>query len=146
MTPDGQILYFASNRPGGLGGVDLWRAQRDGNGWTSPENLPDPINSTADEKQAVISPDGLWIYFASDRNGGMTEIFRVGVNPDGTFGSEAETVLTGYTGEPSFTQDGRLFFVHVEIHFDQGTWELIDSDIYCVEPVGHSLPCTQPRI
>jgi hypothetical protein len=48
-------------------------------------------------------------------------------------------------GEPSFAEDGRLFFVHVEIHFGQDSYEKIDTDIYCVEPSSHSIPCTQPR-
>jgi hypothetical protein len=144
-TPDSNTLYFASNRPGGVGGIDLWRAERNGGGWGTPECLPEPVNSAAEEKQATVSPDGQWIYFTSHRSGGMSEIWRVGINPDGTFGDQAEQVITGYVGEPSFTDDGRLFFVHVEIHFDQGNWEQIDSDIYCVEPAGHALPCTQPR-
>ena len=144
-TPDGNTLYFASNRPGGPGGIDLWRARRNGDGWDTPECLPEPINSAEEEKQATISPDGEWLYFTSHRNGGMSEIWRVGINTDGTFKSQAERVITGYVGEPSFTDDGRLFFVHVEIHFDQGNFEYIDSDIYCVEPTGHALPCTRPR-
>ncbi len=144
-TPDGETLIFGSNRPGCTGGIDLWKAERNASGWGVPECLPEPVNSSAEEKQAVISPDGQWIYFTSHRSGGMAEIWRVAVNPDDTFGSVAERVITGYVGEPSFTDDGRLFFVHVEIHFDQGAWEQIDSDIYCVEPAGHALPCTQPR-
>ncbi len=144
-TPDGSTLYFASNRSGGPGGIDLWRARRNGDGWGAPECLPEPVNSAAEEKQPAISPDGEWMYFTSHRTNGMSEIWRVGINTDGTFKSQAERVITGYVGEPSFTDDGRLFFVHVEIHFDQDGWEQIDSDIYCVEPAGHALPCTQPR-
>ena len=144
VTGGGHTLIFASNRPGGQGGIDLWRAERTEGGWSASECLPAPVNSAGDEKQAVISPDGQWIYFASDRSG-ITGIWRVAIESDGSFGAEAEAVITGYVGEPSFTEDGRLFFVHVEVYFGEESWEVVDSDIYCVEPSDHVLPCTQWR-
>jgi hypothetical protein len=51
QSPDGLSLYMASNRPGGKGGLDIWVATRSNNGgpWGAPENLPAPINSTADD-------------------------------------------------------------------------------------------------
>lgn len=46
-APDGLGLYFASNRPGGLGKQDIWRAHRPSvqGGWEAAENLPAPVNS-----------------------------------------------------------------------------------------------------
>jgi len=46
-APDGLALYFASNRPGGLGKQDVWRAHRPSvqGGWEAAENLPAPVNS-----------------------------------------------------------------------------------------------------
>jgi hypothetical protein len=49
LAPDGDYLYMASNRPGGQGGLDIWRAPRSGEGWGAPENLGAPINTSADE-------------------------------------------------------------------------------------------------
>jgi Tol biopolymer transport system component len=50
-SPDGRGLYFASTRPGGLGGNDIWvahrRNQRDP--WTAVERLGEPVNSTAND-------------------------------------------------------------------------------------------------
>jgi hypothetical protein len=51
QSPDGLSLYIASNRSGGVGGLDIWVAHRssvDG-AWGHPENLGAPINTAADE-------------------------------------------------------------------------------------------------
>lgn len=51
LSPDGLSLYLASNRPGGLGGLDIWVAHRRNThlGWGPPVNLGAPVNSAADE-------------------------------------------------------------------------------------------------
>lgn len=50
QSPDGRSLYFASNRPGGLGGLDIWVAYRNAAGaWGEPANLGAPVNSSADD-------------------------------------------------------------------------------------------------
>ena len=51
QSPDGLSLYMASNRPGGLGGLDIWVARRDSTGapWGAPQNLGEPVNSAADD-------------------------------------------------------------------------------------------------
>ncbi len=132
-TDDGRTIYFASNRPGGLGGVDIWRISRDAAGaWGSAEPLPAPVNSDTVDMQPTLSPDGAFIYFASDR-GGPIWIWRVAVEAGGSFGAVAEQILGPYVGEPTFASDGRLFFVHVEIDFSTGT-DIYDADIYYVDP------------
>jgi hypothetical protein len=51
QSPDGLSLYMASNRPNGHGGLDIWVARRPSTGapFGAPENLPEPINSAADD-------------------------------------------------------------------------------------------------
>jgi hypothetical protein len=51
QSPDGLSLYQASNRPGGLGGLDIWVAHRESTDdpWGAPENLGQPVNSAADD-------------------------------------------------------------------------------------------------
>jgi hypothetical protein len=51
QSPDGLSLYMASNRPGGKGGLDIWVATRTSasDPWGAPVNLPEPINSAADD-------------------------------------------------------------------------------------------------
>jgi hypothetical protein len=51
QSPDGLHLYLASNRGGGLGGLDIWMSTRDhrSDPWGAPQALPAPVNSTADD-------------------------------------------------------------------------------------------------
>ena len=51
QSPDGRSLYMASNRPGGLGGLDIWVASRESKNapWAAPVNLGEPVNSAADD-------------------------------------------------------------------------------------------------
>ena len=51
LTDD--VLVFASNRPGGFGGYDLWYSRHDGNGWSVPENFGEKINTAYDEFRPV---------------------------------------------------------------------------------------------
>ncbi|MBI2897907.1 MAG: PD40 domain-containing protein [Deltaproteobacteria bacterium] len=130
VTDDGRTLYFASNRPGGLGDLDIWKIQRDAQGvWAEAEALGEPVSSAASEIQPTFSPDGRFIYFTSTR-GGRREIWRVATTEDGGFEGEAELVLSPHVGEATFTGDGRLFFVHVELEGGVP----YDVDIYFVEP------------
>jgi len=74
LSPDGLSLYFSSNRPGGLGGDDLWvtmRATTDDD-WGPPVNLGPAVNSSVRDSTPCISPDGLELYFNSiNRPGGF---------------------------------------------------------------------------
>lgn len=72
VTANGDWLYFASNRKGGLGGIDLYRSYRlpDGS-WSTPENLGPTINTARDEKSPYIHSDGLTLYFASNGHPGL---------------------------------------------------------------------------
>lgn len=82
MSPDGQYLYFASNRGGGQGGLDIWRAPKSGDGWGTPENLGAPINTSADE----FCPDparGNRLFFVRRLSATNTDIFLTRSRPQG---------------------------------------------------------------
>ena len=67
ITPDGNYLYFASNRQGGYGGTDIWCVHRLPNGdWSRPENLGPSVNTEDNERSPFIHPDGVSLYFASN--------------------------------------------------------------------------------
>jgi tetratricopeptide (TPR) repeat protein len=76
FSPDGNALYFASNRPDGYGGYDLYVSFRMGNTWSTPENLGPNVNTPGNE----ITPffDGTFLYFSSDWHPGLGgyDIFR----------------------------------------------------------------------
>jgi hypothetical protein len=87
QSPDGLSLYMASNRPGGKGGLDIWVATRVSRSdpWGEPVNLPEPINSAADDFcPTPIQADGL--LFVSRRviegvTCGMGDIYFARRNP-----------------------------------------------------------------
>ena len=73
LSPDGRVLFFSSDRPGGFGNIDLWMATRataDGS-WSTPVNLGSSVNTSANEGAPTVSLDGSILYFASDRAGGL---------------------------------------------------------------------------
>ena len=72
LSTDGLTVYFGSDRPGGLGGSDVWIARR-----PTPSaafGAAEPVNelsSATDDYPAWLSPDGCRIYLTSDRGGSM---------------------------------------------------------------------------
>lgn len=64
-------LIFASNRPGGFGGSDLYYAVRKKGIWNPPVNLGNAINSPQDETGPFLTKDGLQLFFSSNRAEGM---------------------------------------------------------------------------
>ncbi len=72
VSCDGSTLYFASDRPGGLGGIDIWKSTKDADGhWLDPINLGPRINTPEDEEAPFISNDGKTLYFSSTGHLGM---------------------------------------------------------------------------
>ena len=71
ISPDGEWLYFVSDMPGGMGGLDIWRCQLYTNGETGGvENLGAPINTAGDEMFPTFRPNGD-LYFSSDGHPGL---------------------------------------------------------------------------
>lgn len=76
LHPDGQTLYFASNRAPGGGGYDIWMSRldtsmgpADAGAWSRPVNLGIPLNTDGDEHGLITAADGRTAYFASRRPG-----------------------------------------------------------------------------
>jgi len=71
FSADGTTLYFASNRPGGVGGIDLYRANVDRSGrFGRPVNMGRDLNTAGDDMFPYVSPDAK-LYFASDGHPGL---------------------------------------------------------------------------
>jgi hypothetical protein len=73
ISKDGLSLYFASNRPGGFGALDIWVSQRPSMDlpWGTPQNLGPNINTPFAEGGLSLSMDGHRLYFHSNRPGGF---------------------------------------------------------------------------
>jgi Tol biopolymer transport system component len=69
IAPDESYMIFSGqNRTDGLGGFDLYVAERRGGVWEKARILPPPINSVAGDFNQSVSPDGKWLYFSSTRS------------------------------------------------------------------------------
>ena len=77
VTPDGNWLYFVSDMPGGVGGLDIWRVRLTTNGLGGVENLGEPVNTPGDEMFPTFRPNGE-LYFSSNGHPGMggLDLFR----------------------------------------------------------------------
>lgn len=70
LSPDRKYLYFASDRPGGFGGSDLYRCEYIDSSWAEPENLGAVINTKGNEVYPFINSAGE-LFFASDGHTGL---------------------------------------------------------------------------
>jgi len=89
FSRDGRTLYFASNRPGGYGGIDLYSARVDNGGrWSSVRNMGETINTPGNEMFPYVTDDGK-LYFSSDGHPSMgaLDIF-VAIRKDGQISIE----------------------------------------------------------
>ncbi len=93
LSPDGQRLYFASDRLGGLGGMDIYMAAFVDGKWQTPKNLGPKVNTSGNELFPYVHDDGT-LYFASDgwQSVGGLDIFYTEKKNDGTY---AEPVNLG---------------------------------------------------
>jgi len=108
ISADGTILYFASNRPDGFGGRDLYTSKRTPKGeWAKAVNMGAAINTPYEEDSPFIHPDGVTLSFSS--NGQQTmggfDIFTSTLSKDKTW-SAPENV-----GYPINTPDDDLYYV-----------------------------------
>lgn len=119
ITRDGQYLFFASNRPGGFGGYDLYYVKNEGKGkWSTPMNLGGKINTAYDEMNPFALSDSLLYFSTEGRVGyGGADIFYA----YGSAGKFAEPMNMG----PGFNSHADDF----GIAFDSsGTYGLFASN------------------
>lgn len=144
MTPDGNTIYFVSDREGGLGGRDIYRIKKLPNGqWSLPMNLGAPINSAYDEDAPFIHADGVSLYFSSnnEKSMGGFDIYLSQIDEEGKFG---EPVTMGY---PLNTVDDDVFFIlnaagkrgyyssAIEGGYGEKDIYVVEFDVVQVEPV-----------
>ncbi len=96
MAADGMTIYFASSRPGGFGGMDIWKTTMTAEGeFSIPENLGPAVNTPGDDAAPFIHSDGRTLYFASNGRVGFGgyDLYYSTLQADGTW---SEPVNMGY--------------------------------------------------
>lgn len=109
ISKDGTTLYFSSNRPGGLGGTDLYKATKDTKAeWANVKNLGPKINTAFDEEGPFIDYDMVTLYFSSKghKNMGSYDIFKSVFDPKKNVWSDPENL-----GYPINTPDDDIFYI-----------------------------------
>lgn len=72
LSSNGKLLFFASDRPGGFGGSDIWYTEREKNGkWRKPKNVGPMINTSRNERSPFLHTDSKTLYFSSSGHDGM---------------------------------------------------------------------------
>lgn len=107
ISADGNTLYFTSNRPGGMGGLDIWVSERSpGKDWGPAKNIGKPINSEFNEETPFITEDGKTLYYSSYGyyNIGGYDVFYSSKLDDGTWSIPLNA------GYPISTPEDDLFF------------------------------------
>jgi len=89
ISPDGNTLYFVSERTGGLGRGDIYTSKKTAEGWSEPVNVGAPVNSAYDENGLYLCPDGKTLFYCSNgpNSMGSYDIFKTTIGADGKWTS-----------------------------------------------------------
>jgi len=84
LHPNGQVLFFTSDMPGGAGGKDIYFCRKSGDNWGLPVNAGPMVNTNGNEMFPYISPSGK-LYFSSDKWPGLGGLDIFSVNLDSAY-------------------------------------------------------------
>lgn len=139
VSADGTILYFASNRPGGQGGIDIWYTKKDAAGnWGVPVNMGPTINTPGNEKSPFIHSDSQTLYFSSDGHPGVGgyDIFYTRADAKGKWATPTNIGIPINTAgdEVGFfvSTDGNtgFFCSNLQMPGRVGGWDVYQFELY----------------
>ncbi len=129
-VPETGELYFSSNRPGGVGGMDLWVVRRlpDGS-WGTPRNLGKVINTPTHEDGPYVTPDGTMLFFSSEGHPGFGgyDLF-VSIREGGQWGAPRNLGLPMNSPDDEIyivlTEDGRRAYFSSNRDGSMGSYDI----------------------
>ena len=151
LSSDGEVLFFASDRPGGFGGSDIWYSRKNAEGeWQKPVNLGKTINTAGNERSPFLHTDSKTLYFSSaghDGMGGMdvfyskmdgqgrwTTPINIG-HPINTERDEVDFFVsldgkTGYFSSDQYNEEGILIGGGVGTRQSNVSWDIFQFELY----------------
>ncbi|WP_299885540.1 OmpA family protein [uncultured Lacinutrix sp.] len=143
ITNDGKTIYFTRDNlrkgkkvnydKGGTSNLRIYRAKLNDGTWSDLEDLPFNGDDFSNGSPA-LSPDNKTLYFVSDREGGIgqTDLYKVKIKNDGTFGSPQnlgdEINTEGRENFPYVAKDSTLYFSS-DAHLNLGLLDIFESNI-----------------
>ncbi|MES2566926.1 MAG: hypothetical protein V4565_08670 [Bacteroidota bacterium] len=127
FSTDTSVIFFSSNKLGGLGGKDIYRIKKLPNGrWSMPMNLGNTINTDRDDDSPFLHPDGTTLYFSSKGHNTMGDydVFKTILNTENNTFSPPENL-----GFPINTVNNDIFFV-LNTNGTRGYYSSIKEETY----------------
>ena len=136
ISPDGETIYFVSDRKGGLGGFDIWYSIKNTEGkWAEAINIGAPINSSEDEDGLFIHSDGKTLFFSSKGHNSMGgfDVFMSVLDVTTKVGSSPKNI-----GPSINTPEDDIYFVmeasgKIAYYSSNRTGGLGEKDIYRID-------------
>lgn len=137
FNSDATIMYFASNRPGGVGGFDIYCSKKDNGRWTEPVNMGPVVNSPGNEVTPFFNDNSL--FFSSDLHPGFggLDVYRAEISDFETpnkiyhLGTEVNSPFDDYYFTYNYDTEKGLLSSNRRMGYAE--------DIYTVEGLGHRM-------
>ena len=137
ITADGNTLYFASNKKGGYGGLDIYKSIRDKKGnWLKAENIGPVINTKGDEKTPFIHSDSQTLYYSTNGRFGLGG-FDVFYSQYKGLGHWTEPLNIGYPINTEndelgliVSTDGKRILFSSKLFEKKNDWDIYIADLY----------------
>ncbi len=137
ITADGKTLFFSSARDGGYGGMDIYKTEKDDNGyWGKAKNLGPVINTEGDEKTPYIHSDSKTLYYSTNGIFGLGG-YDVFYSQNQGQGQWSEPTNIGYpinTGNDELglivSANGKKIFFSSRSLNEDNNWDIYSAGLY----------------
>jgi len=110
ISEDGNQLIFASDRPGGYGGLDLYISQKEGDDWGPAVNMGDEVNTPLNEDRPFLINNGMTLFFSSQghKSVGGYDLYTCEIQLNGSWNKPKNL------GYPVNTPEDNIFFMPID--------------------------------